>query len=70
MTTHIFGIRHHGPGSTRSLIRALDELGYKGVVSVEPFEPAGSRLRALPLEEALQVVADSVKEVFAQAGIA
>jgi sugar phosphate isomerase/epimerase len=53
-----------------SVVRALDELGYKGVVSVEPFEPAGSRLRALPLEEALQVVADSVKEVFAQAGIA
>ena len=26
MTTHIFGIRHHGPGSTRSLIRALYEL--------------------------------------------
>lgn len=26
MTTHIFGIRHHGPGSTRSLMRALDEL--------------------------------------------
>lgn len=26
MTTHIFGIRHHGPGSARSLLRALYEL--------------------------------------------
>jgi hypothetical protein len=26
MATHVFGIRHHGPGSARSLIRALDEL--------------------------------------------
>ena len=24
---HIFGVRHHGPGSARSLVRALDELG-------------------------------------------
>ncbi len=26
MSTHIFGIRHHGPGSTRSLLNALYEL--------------------------------------------
>ncbi len=26
MTTHIFGIRHHGPGSARSLRRALEKL--------------------------------------------
>ncbi|GAB4208946.1 MAG: DUF5682 family protein [Roseiflexaceae bacterium] len=26
MTTHIFGIRHHGPGSARSLRRALEDL--------------------------------------------
>lgn len=26
MTTHIFGIRHHGPGSARSLVSALREL--------------------------------------------
>ncbi|MGJ3240935.1 MAG: DUF5682 family protein [Anaerolineae bacterium] len=26
MSTHIFGIRHHGPGSARSLIHALQEL--------------------------------------------
>lgn len=26
MTTHIFGIRHHGPGSARSVLRALYEL--------------------------------------------
>ena len=23
---HLFGIRHHGPGCARSLLRALDEL--------------------------------------------
>ena len=26
MTTHIFGIRHHGPGSARSLRQALEKL--------------------------------------------
>ena len=26
MSVHIFGIRHHGPGSARSLLRALEEL--------------------------------------------
>ena len=26
MTHHVFGIRHHGPGSARSLLSALDEL--------------------------------------------
>ncbi|HWQ15092.1 MAG TPA: DUF5682 family protein [Roseiflexaceae bacterium] len=26
MRTHIFGIRHHGPGSARSLLRALEQL--------------------------------------------
>lgn len=26
MSLHIFGIRHHGPGSARSLLRALEEL--------------------------------------------
>ncbi|MEM9923762.1 MAG: DUF5682 family protein [Cyanobacteria bacterium P01_D01_bin.50] len=26
MTTHIFGIRHHGPGSARSLCQALEQL--------------------------------------------
>jgi hypothetical protein len=26
MSTHVFGIRHHGPGSARSLLRALAEL--------------------------------------------
>ena len=26
MTTHIFGIRHHGPGSARSLRKALEKL--------------------------------------------
>ena len=27
MTVHLLGIRHHGPGSARSVVRALDELG-------------------------------------------
>ena len=26
MAVHLFGIRHHGPGSARSLLQALDEL--------------------------------------------
>ncbi len=26
MSVHLFGIRHHGPGSARSVVRALDEL--------------------------------------------
>ncbi|MBI1783751.1 hypothetical protein HYR69_01285, partial [Candidatus Sumerlaeota bacterium] len=26
MSPHVFGIRHHGPGSARSLLRALEEL--------------------------------------------
>ncbi|MGI9645639.1 MAG: DUF5682 family protein, partial [Ilumatobacteraceae bacterium] len=26
MSVHLLGIRHHGPGSARSLVRALDEL--------------------------------------------
>ncbi len=26
MAIHVFGIRHHGPGSARSLVKALDEL--------------------------------------------
>jgi hypothetical protein len=26
VTTHLLGIRHHGPGSARSVVRALDEL--------------------------------------------
>lgn len=34
MSTHIFGIRHHGPGSARSLRAALDELT-PDVVAIE-----------------------------------
>ena len=26
MSVHVFGIRHHGPGSARSLLRALQSL--------------------------------------------
>ncbi len=26
MSAHFFGVRHHGPGSARSLVRALKEL--------------------------------------------
>lgn len=49
-------------------VRALHELGYAGPVWVEPFEPAATRLRALPLPQALQVVYASTREVLRRAG--
>jgi len=52
-----------------SVIRTLDELGYQGIVSVEPFEPASTRLREMPLTVALREVAESVRKVFSCAGI-
>lgn len=44
MTVHLLGIRHHGPGSARSLITALDDLAPTAVlvelpVDVEPLLP-------------------------------
>ena len=49
-------------------MRALHELGYAGPVWVEPFEPAATRLRAMPLEQALGVVYASTREVLSRAG--
>lgn len=49
-------------------IRALHELGYAGPVWVEPFEPAATRLQAMPLEQALGVVYASTREVLRRAG--
>ena len=41
MTVHCFGIRHHGPGSARSLVRALEELRPDAVLVELPAEAAG-----------------------------
>ncbi|MDW3214279.1 MAG: DUF5682 family protein [Ilumatobacteraceae bacterium] len=38
MGLHLLGIRHHGPGSARSVIRALDELRPSIVLVESPFE--------------------------------
>jgi sugar phosphate isomerase/epimerase len=49
-------------------VRALHNLGYDGPVWVEPFEPAATRLQAMPLERALQTLYDSTNEVLTRAG--
>ena len=36
MTVHLLGIRHHGPGSARSVLRALDEIGPDAVLVEAP----------------------------------
>lgn len=46
MTTHIFGIRHHGPGSARSLRQALEQLRPE-VVLVEGPPDANAVLKLL-----------------------
>src|SRR5262245_7259756 len=38
MDTHIFGIRHHGPGSARSLRQALEELRPEAILVEGPPE--------------------------------
>jgi sugar phosphate isomerase/epimerase len=62
------------PGATGvidsvSVVKTLSALGYGGPVTVEPFEPAASRLRALPLEDALRTVAESARNVLTLAGL-
>jgi sugar phosphate isomerase/epimerase len=52
-----------------SVVKKLSELGYDGPVTVEPFEPAASRLKAMPLEKALRTVAESAQKVIALAGV-
>ena len=44
MTVHLLGIRHHGPGSARSVVRALDEV-QPDIVLVEAPADVGSALR-------------------------
>jgi sugar phosphate isomerase/epimerase len=52
-----------------SIVKTLRGLGYDGPVTVEPFEPAASRLKKMPLEDALRTVADSAKKVLTLAGV-
>jgi sugar phosphate isomerase/epimerase len=52
-----------------SVIRTLKELGYEGPVTVEPFEPAASRLQSLPLEDALRKVEECARRVLTLAGV-
>ena len=48
-------------------VRALYELGYDGPVTVEPFQPWATRLKAMPLEQALRTVADAARQVMDKA---
>jgi sugar phosphate isomerase/epimerase len=52
-----------------AVVKTLSGLGYDGPVTVEPFEPAAGRLRAMPLEQSLRTVADSIKKVLILAGV-
>src|SRR3954471_9750305 len=52
-TTHIFGIRHHGPGSARSLRRALDALKPDCVLLEGPPD-AGDDVLALAAKDTMQ----------------
>ena len=47
-----------------SVIKKLDEMGFNGPVTVEPFEPAATRLQAMPLDDACKEVVDSLNKVF------
>ncbi|MCK9686231.1 DUF5682 family protein [Scleromatobacter humisilvae] len=49
--THFFGIRHHGPGCARSLVRAFDELRPDCVLIEGP--PESDDLLALVLDDAM-----------------
>jgi len=42
MTVHLLGIRHHGPGSARSVIRALDEIDPDAVLVEAPADVQSS----------------------------
>jgi hypothetical protein len=42
MTLHLFGIRHHGPGSARAVVRALDEVRPEVVLVEAPAEATGA----------------------------
>ncbi|WP_222106295.1 DUF5682 family protein [Catellatospora sichuanensis] len=49
---HVFGVRHHGPGSARALVRALDELRPDVILVEGPPEADG--LVALAADERLE----------------
>jgi hypothetical protein len=51
MAVHLFGIRHHGPGSARSLVQALRELRPEVVLIEGPPDAEG----VLPLVEHAQM---------------
>ncbi|MDX2019439.1 MAG: DUF5682 family protein [Deltaproteobacteria bacterium] len=50
IVTHLFGIRHHGPGCTRSLVRALEELSPDCVLIEGPPEAEAVLASALHAE--------------------
>ena len=52
MTVHIFGIRHHGPGSARSVLRALEALQPDCILVEGP--PDADDLLPLMLQSAMQ----------------
>src|SRR5262249_58117880 len=52
MTVTVFGIRHHGPGSARSLARALAQLAPDLVLVEGP--PEGDGIVTLAADEAMQ----------------
>lgn len=63
MTTHIFGIRHHGPGSARSLARALADLQpdvilVEGPPDAEPVLPLLTHVAMQPPVALLVTVPD------------
>ena len=52
MSVHLFGIRHHGPGSSRSLVRALQELEPDIVLLEGP--PDGQEMISYVMHEAIK----------------
>ena len=52
MSVHIFGIRHHGPGSARSLLEAFERLGPDLILIEGP--PEANDLLALAVHEQMQ----------------
>src|SRR5689334_8129405 len=52
MTVHVLGIRHHGPGSARSVLRALEALQPDCILVEGP--PDADDLLPLMMQEAMQ----------------
>jgi hypothetical protein len=53
MAVHLFGIRHHGPGSAKSLLSSLRDLKPDAVLIEGP--PEGEQLLALMVNEAMKL---------------